>query len=116
LIRIGKHLVAISDVSSITTRKPYVLPVALVGAMVASIGTVFWTDIAPIDRALFLGLPALAAAVASRIGTLKVSFAFKDDGIQVHAPYSRVVRIANVIEEALRAHAASKQSQPDRQL
>jgi hypothetical protein len=94
-----RHLIAISDVQALETRRPFAIHACLIGGGVALVCLVFWSELAPIDRAVFLGLPALGVAIASQIGTLKVSFAFKDEVI--HAPYYRVVRLRRAVEEAL---------------
>jgi hypothetical protein len=60
---------------------------------------VFWSELAPIDRAVFVGLPAIGIAIASQVGALKVSFEFRDETI--HGPYRRLMLIRQAVEQAL---------------
>ncbi len=98
-VQTRRHMIAIADVQAIETRRPYAVHAALIGGVTALMGVVFWAELAPIDRAVFLGMPALGMLGAAQIGSLKVSFAFKDEVI--HGPYHRLLRIRQAIEKSL---------------
>ena len=107
-VRTRRHLIAIADVQAIETRRPYVVHAAVIGGVTALMGVVFWPELAPVDRGIFIGLPALGMLGAAHIGSLKVSFAFKDEVI--HGPYHRLLRIRRAIEQALLQRAAAPNS------
>ena len=94
-----RHMIAIADVQAIQTRRPFAVHAALIGGVTALMGLVFWPELAPIDRAVFFGAPTLGILAAAQIGSLKVSFAFKDEVI--YGPYHRLLRIRRAIEQAL---------------
>lgn len=98
-VRTRRHLIALADVQAIETRRPYAVLAALTGGATMLMGAVFWPELAPIDRAVFFGVPTLGILSAMQIGSLKVSFAFKDEVI--HGPYHRLLRIRQAMEHAM---------------
>jgi 2-polyprenyl-6-methoxyphenol hydroxylase-like FAD-dependent oxidoreductase len=98
-VRTRRHLIPIDSIRAIETRRPLALYACLIGGGLAMVGCVFWPELAPIDRAVFVGLPAIGIMVASQVGSLKVSFEFRDETI--HGPYRRLMLIRQAIEEAL---------------
>lgn len=98
-LRTRRHLIALGDVQAIETRRPYAVHAALIGGTTMLMGAVFWPELAPIDRAVFFGAPTLGILGAMQIGSLKVSFAFKDEVI--HGPYHRLLRIRQAMEQAM---------------
>lgn len=107
-VRTRRHLIPIDAIRAIETRRPFAVHACLIGGGMAMVGAVFWPELAPIDRAVFLGLPVLGIAIASQIGSLKVSFEFRDEVI--HGPYHRLMLIRHAIEQALFERAAPRSS------
>jgi 2-polyprenyl-6-methoxyphenol hydroxylase-like FAD-dependent oxidoreductase len=98
-VRTRRHLIPIESIRAIETRRPFALYASLIGGGLAMLGCVFWPELAPIDRAIFLGLPMIGVTAASQAGALKVSFEFRDETI--HGPYWRLMLIRRAIEQAL---------------
>jgi hypothetical protein len=94
-----------ASIRAIETRRPFAVHAWLIGGGIAAMGAVFWPELAPIDRAVFLGLPALGIAIVSQIGALKVSFEFREEVI--HGPYHRLMLMRRAIEQVLIERAAS---------
>lgn len=116
VVRTRRHLIPIAAIRAIETRRAYAPQAWMIGGGIATVGAVFWPELAPIDRSVFLGLPALGIAIASQIGTLKVSFDFKEEVI--HGPYHRLMLIRHAVEHALFERAAGNghadSAEPDR--
>jgi 2-polyprenyl-6-methoxyphenol hydroxylase-like FAD-dependent oxidoreductase len=108
-VRTRRHLIPIDAIRAIETRRAYALHAWLIGGGIASVALVFWPELAPMDRAIFLGLPTVGIAFASQFATLKVSFDFKDEVIRGW-PYRRVMLIRHAIEQALFERAAASQN------
>jgi 2-polyprenyl-6-methoxyphenol hydroxylase-like FAD-dependent oxidoreductase len=109
-VRTRRHLIPIDSIRAIETRRPFAVYAVLIGGGIGAVGCVFWPELAPIDRAVFLGLPTIGVMVASQVGALKVSFEFREETI--HGPYRRLMLIRQAIEQALFERSPAKSDPP----